>query len=184
MGTTQSQVQTTEREVISTEMSSLILLNKIENLVFEGGGVKGLAYVGCITVLERLGILQNIKRVAGSSAGSIQAAFLACGSDSTFLKKKIWSKNFSDFLDGGSVVHEAMRFFSSHGIHKGAELERWIEECLFELTGEPNITFEMVNFLFRKFSFSFQFIIFFSSSHFSSFISPFFFSIYLFFFFP
>ena len=37
------------------------------NLVFEGGGVKGIAYVGAMTVLEKEGILKNIVRVGGTS---------------------------------------------------------------------------------------------------------------------
>ena len=42
------------------------------NLVFEGGGVKGIAYVGTMRVLESKGILQNISRVGGTSAGAIK----------------------------------------------------------------------------------------------------------------
>lgn len=43
------------------------------NLVFEGGGVKGIAYVGAMEVLEEKGILKNITRVGGTSAGAINA---------------------------------------------------------------------------------------------------------------
>ena len=46
------------------------------NLVFEGGGVKGIAYVGALEVLEREGILQDIKRVAGTSAGAMMAVMV------------------------------------------------------------------------------------------------------------
>ena len=51
----------------------------IENLVFEGGGVKEMATVGVISTLEDYHMLQSVKRVAGSSAGSITALFLALG---------------------------------------------------------------------------------------------------------
>ncbi|CAH1246162.1 Hypp7665 [Branchiostoma lanceolatum] len=50
-----------------------------ENLVIEGGGARGVAYVGALRVLESAGILQNIKRVAGVSAGAITATFVAMG---------------------------------------------------------------------------------------------------------
>jgi len=49
------------------------------NLVFEGGGVKGIAYVGAMKVLENEKILQNISRVGGTSAGSINAVLFAAG---------------------------------------------------------------------------------------------------------
>ena len=42
-----------------------------KNLVFEGGGVKGIAYAGAMKVLEKKGILKNIVRVGGTSAGAI-----------------------------------------------------------------------------------------------------------------
>ncbi|MBQ0128550.1 MAG: patatin-like phospholipase family protein, partial [bacterium] len=40
------------------------------NLVFEGGGVRGIAYAGALEVLEEEKILRKIKRVAGTSAGA------------------------------------------------------------------------------------------------------------------
>ena len=49
------------------------------NLVFEGGGVKGIAYVGAMKVLKEEGILPNIKRVGGTSAGAINATLFALG---------------------------------------------------------------------------------------------------------
>ena len=38
------------------------------NLVFEGGGVKGIAYVGALDILKEKEIIQNIERVGGTSA--------------------------------------------------------------------------------------------------------------------
>ncbi len=59
----------------------------IENLVLEGGGVKGFAYVGALEVLAENGILANVKRVAGSSAGGIVALLLAVGCEPPELMK-------------------------------------------------------------------------------------------------
>ncbi len=52
---------------------------EFENLVFEGGGVKGLAFCGALEVLEEKDVMKNIKRLVGSSAGAITAGLLACG---------------------------------------------------------------------------------------------------------
>ena len=46
------------------------------NLVLECGGVKGIAYVGALQVLEEKGILPDILRVGGTSAGAINAVML------------------------------------------------------------------------------------------------------------
>ena len=56
----------------------------IENLVFEGGGVKGSVYAGALKVLGQTdingqSILAGVKRVAGSSAGGIAASLIAMG---------------------------------------------------------------------------------------------------------
>ena len=49
------------------------------NLVFKGGGVRGLAYLGALRVLDQpdIGILPHVERVAGASAGAITAALLS-----------------------------------------------------------------------------------------------------------
>lgn len=47
------------------------------NLVFKGGGVRGIAYMGALEVLDEFRIIDNIERVAGTSAGAITAAMLA-----------------------------------------------------------------------------------------------------------
>ncbi len=50
-----------------------------ENLVFEAGGVKGVAYFGAIMELDRHGLLPHFKRYAGTSSGSIFATMMALG---------------------------------------------------------------------------------------------------------
>lgn len=47
------------------------------NLVFKGGGVRGIAYMGALEVLDEYRIIENIERVAGTSAGAIAAAILS-----------------------------------------------------------------------------------------------------------
>ena len=49
------------------------------NLVFEGGGVKGIAYCCALGVLDERVILSRISRVGGTSAGAINATLLALG---------------------------------------------------------------------------------------------------------
>ena len=48
-----------------------------KNLVFEGGGVKGIAYIGAIEALDQAGALNQIERVAGTSAGAITAMLMS-----------------------------------------------------------------------------------------------------------
>ncbi len=48
-----------------------------KNLVFHGGGVRAFAYHGALPVLEEQGILPQIERVAGTSAGAMTAALVS-----------------------------------------------------------------------------------------------------------
>lgn len=77
----------------------------IENLVFKGGGVKGIAYVGVLAALEQLNLenskfdLKNIKRVGGTSAGAIIALAFALGLTAKELQKLLSELDFGAFLD-------------------------------------------------------------------------------------
>src|SRR3989338_7583819 len=50
-----------------------------ENLVFSGGGIKGLTHCGAVKYLDEIGVLPKIKKIAGTSAGAIIATLLAVG---------------------------------------------------------------------------------------------------------
>lgn len=53
--------------------------NTIKNLVFEGAGVRGIAYAGAIKELENNKLISQIEKVGGTSAGAITAMMLALG---------------------------------------------------------------------------------------------------------
>ena len=90
------------------------------NLVFEGGGVKGIAYVGALEVLDKEGILKDIKRVAGTSAGALVAVLIGLGYSAKELKDILWSINFQNFLDSSwGVIRNTKRFIEDYGWYKG-----------------------------------------------------------------
>lgn len=63
------------RSVIDHEFKRILY----RNLVFKGGGVRGIAYLGALEVLDEYRIVENIQRVAGTSAGAIAATLLSFG---------------------------------------------------------------------------------------------------------
>ena len=76
------------------------MTRKITNLVFQGGSVKGAAYVGAIDALEENGVdMAAIKRVAGASAGAITACALALGCDAKMVKELLKKFDFKEVLD-------------------------------------------------------------------------------------
>ncbi len=58
---------------------TLIRPVQIENIVLQGGGAKGVGYIGALKNMFKGGIFSNLKRVAGSSAGALTATALSCG---------------------------------------------------------------------------------------------------------
>ncbi|MCS5711340.1 patatin-like phospholipase family protein [Candidatus Berkiella aquae] len=91
----------------------------IENLVLEGGGVRGFAYLGALEVLAENGILQNVKRIAGSSAGAIVGLLLALGCEPAEIAK-IMEKDLelSKLLDPKYAV-DPTRFIPIGGMKIG-----------------------------------------------------------------
>jgi NTE family protein len=90
-------------------------MSQFRNLVFEGGGVKGIAYAGALEVLEKENILPDIKRVAGTSAGAITATLLALGAKSSDIADIVGHTSFRKFMDdsfGDGARHEA----APHGL--------------------------------------------------------------------
>lgn len=118
--------------------------NKIyENLVFEGGGVRGIAYAGVIKQLEDANILQNIKNVGGTSAGAITALMVSLGYSSQEIYKIIPETKFEKFNDGEYIfVGGIARLNKNYGWYKGGEFNKWLEKIIKNKTNNANITFE------------------------------------------
>ncbi|MGI6655683.1 MAG: patatin-like phospholipase family protein [Desulfobulbus sp.] len=113
------------------------------NLVFEGGGVKGIAYVGAMRVLEKEGILKNIKRVGGTSAGSINAALFAAGLSNQETLEVMNALDFNDFKDGDrGVLRNMNRLRGEYGWYKGDFFREWIGNLLKKKVGISSITFK------------------------------------------
>jgi NTE family protein len=64
--------------------------------VFEGGGVKGTAFLGALRCFDDAGI--RLRKVAGTSAGSITAALVAAQISVDDLEKIIGQLNFNDLI--------------------------------------------------------------------------------------
>ena len=73
---------------------------EIKNLIFEGAGVRGLAYAGVVEALEEYQIIDQVDKVGGTSAGAIIALLIALEYDSEALTSIISDTKFQQFNDG------------------------------------------------------------------------------------
>jgi len=106
---------------------------KVADLVFEGGGVKGIGLAGAFAALEQRGFAP--KGVAGASAGAITAALIAAGYSSDELDEILLHIPFAKFKDKGwedkvPLLGPAASLLFERGIYEGKYFERWMTELL------------------------------------------------------
>ncbi len=112
------------------------------NLVFEGGGVKGIAYLGAMQVLEEKGIVADLKRVGGTSVGAINALLLALGYGNEEQRKILWQMDFKNFLDSSWLGGNVMRVLHKYGWYKGDFFRAWVGRLISDKMGRADVTFQ------------------------------------------
>lgn len=103
------------------------------DLVFDGGGMKGIGLVGALAVLEEHGYVAQ--RRAGSSAGAIVAALHAAGYTAAELYGTLLDADFTRFLDTDWVdriplAGIPLSVIFKLGIYEGDAFEEWMAEKL------------------------------------------------------
>ncbi|MDI6402817.1 patatin-like phospholipase family protein [Balneolaceae bacterium ANBcel3] len=117
--------------------------NQFKNLVFEGGGVKGIAYIGAMQVLENRGLLTGIQRVGGTSAGAINALIFSLGYSIPEQKNILQNTDFNQFMDSSwGVIRDIRRLARDFGWHKGDFFDSWIGDLIEERLGHRRATFK------------------------------------------
>jgi NTE family protein len=119
---------------------------RYENLVFEGAGIRGLAYCGALMEMEDRGMLQYVERVGGTSSGAITAAFLAVGYSPQEIFDIISTTNFAKFNDGGGLfIGGLLRLKRRMGYYKGQSFVKWMEKMIAAKTQDADITFQTLH---------------------------------------
>jgi len=98
--------------------------------VFEGGGVKGIAFVGALEAAEAFGIARWVN-VAGTSAGAIVASLLAVGRGPRELRTILEGTDYAAFADygrGGKWLGGAYNALRGRGVCSGHAFTRWLAD--------------------------------------------------------
>jgi NTE family protein len=104
------------------------------DLVFEGGGVKGIGLAGAYRELTDRGY--RAECVAGTSAGAITAALVAAGYSGAEVEEIVLKQmHFPDFEDPSFFDHfgragQAVEFLKRRGMHSGDYFLNWMREQL------------------------------------------------------
>jgi len=119
---------------------------QIKNLVFEGGGVKGIAYAGSLSILEESGLIDGVTGYAGTSAGAITACLCAAGLKSEDVQNILWDLDFNNFKDESfGVFRDSIRLLRHFGWCKGEFFSSWLSSVLEDHFGMSDPTFEDIH---------------------------------------
>lgn len=140
-----------------------------KNLAIKGGGIRGIAYLGALEVLDQKGILKNIEKVSGASAGAITALLVALNHDFESIKKiansldytkvpgepsffrgdidedevEITQEQIDDAASRGiGHTNRIVNLFKYYGIHTSDYIYDWFKEQIESVVGKPDVTFK------------------------------------------
>lgn len=100
--------------------------------VFEGGGIRGIAHVGALSVAEQYGYRWD--HVAGTSAGAIIASLVAAGYTASELNSIMRSIDYTHFattpLCDPLHLSDLFQLLAHNGLHNGSYIEEFVREKL------------------------------------------------------
>lgn len=103
------------------------------DLVLEGGGVKGIALAGAVSVLKEHSY--EFPRVAGTSAGAIVGALTASGMSAPRMYEVMKQTDYNEFRDKAffdriPLLGKALSLAFQEGIYEGAFFESFLAQML------------------------------------------------------
>lgn len=115
--------------------------NLYKNLVFKGGGVRGIAYMGALEVLDEYRIVENIQRVAETSAGAIAATLVSFRLSIPETTELFNSLDFSKIPQSETKERRwkflrfkeeenYRRFFNKYGWYSSEYFYHWLEDII------------------------------------------------------
>jgi len=124
------------------------------NLVFKGGGIRGVAYLGVVEELERLGYMEKFQRVAGSSVGAIAALMVSLKLPAHEIKLIFDTLDFSKIPQGRSedqpdtilnrleLATCSKRLLKTFGWYSSVYFYNWLKDVIAgQMKGKPDATF-------------------------------------------
>lgn len=117
-------------------------VKQAKNIVFEGGGILGIAYVGALKRLKEIECLNSIQNAAGSSIGSVFATLVVISYDVDNMWNKLLNTGTETFKDGSYNLPSMLyHLISDYGLHGNCGLREWCGELIRDQTGNFDITF-------------------------------------------
>jgi NTE family protein len=131
--------------ILSTSFFCHSQNNTIRNVVFEGAGIRGVAYSGTVKELETQNILKGIQRVGGTSSGAITALLISIGYSASEIATIVSTTPYKKFNDGRFFFFGGInRLLNYFGWYRGEEFEKWLSKLIRLKLGDDNVTFQQL----------------------------------------
>jgi NTE family protein len=118
-------------------------ISQPDALVFQGGGVLGLAYVGALDKLQNIINFDLIKKYAGNSIGSLFALVMAC---KIYNRADYIDLDPSKFLENGrfGAASGLYNLINKYGWYNSDKIRQWIGDLLVKNNYSADITFKQL----------------------------------------
>jgi predicted acylesterase/phospholipase RssA len=108
-------------------------------LLFSGGGIRVVSYLGVLEILKDITPLSHVKEFCGVSAGALVSLLLALGYSLQVFERFCMEYNFGALR---SVEPEdALTFLEEYGLDDGTNLKHFLERVLHHKGFGPTVTF-------------------------------------------
>ena len=110
------------------------------NIVFSGGGLRAISYIGVMKYLEEKKLGKNIKNYLGGSAGALFLYMMVLGLKYKdiykFVKQELTKSNIDNI-----TVDGLLEFFKNYGIDNGEKILDLIRKVTKKVIGKEEVTF-------------------------------------------
>lgn len=112
----------------------------IENLIFSGGSIRGISFIGVLKYLEEKDIIKDIKNISGVSIGACFSFCILLGYNSSELSDIFLKIDLEKFRDINS--DSILLFFEKFGIDSGNNIFKTLKILLYNKLKKDDITFQ------------------------------------------
>jgi NTE family protein len=109
-------------------------------LLFSGGGIRVISYLGVLQILQERKLLGHIREFCGVSAGALVSLMLALGYSMQIIERFCYEYDFSNVRS--LEPDNAFELLDKFGLDSGENLEKLIEKILYHRGFLPNTNFE------------------------------------------
>jgi len=108
-------------------------------LVLSGGGIRGIAMLGALNVLEEHNCLKDVHIFVGTSIGALICALFSIGYTAEEICKEMWNINLNDLRHV-----DIWNFFNSFGLDTGDKIVETLQSLFKKKDIKPTITLEQL----------------------------------------